>query len=135
MQRTITITIVGVATIATAAAVWLWALRPLGFASYLTSTGASDADIIRQYWPHRLVEPEWVSATPDRLMNWHMAETGARLSVVAVLWLLISGGAIYGFVRRRRVRPNKSLQPTPGSGGTSAARFTSLGPAWLSFFR
>jgi len=31
-------------------------------------------------------------------------------------------------------RPNKSLQPTPGSGYRSAARFTSLGPAWLSFF-
>ena len=27
---------------------------------------------------------------------------------------------------------NKSLQPTPGSGGSSAARFTSLDPAWLS---
>jgi hypothetical protein len=31
--------------------------------------------------------------------------------------------------------PNKPLQPTPGSGGRSAARFTSLGPAWLSFCR
>ena len=30
--------------------------------------------------------------------------------------------------------PNKSL-PTPGSVGSSAARFTSLGPAWLSCFR
>ena len=28
--------------------------------------------------------------------------------------------------------PNKSLQPTPGSGSSSATRFTSLGPAWLS---
>ena len=32
----------------------------------------------------------------------------------------------------RHHRPNKSLQPTPGSGSRSAARFTSLGPAWLS---
>jgi len=29
-------------------------------------------------------------------------------------------------------RANKSLQPAPGSGSSSAARFTSLGPAWLS---
>ena len=29
-------------------------------------------------------------------------------------------------------RPNKSLQPTPGSASRSAARLTSLGPAWLS---
>src|SRR5213593_5004244 len=33
------------------------------------------------------------------------------------------------------VPPNKSLQPTPGSVCSSAARFTSLGPAWLSLGR
>jgi hypothetical protein len=32
-------------------------------------------------------------------------------------------------------RANKSPQPTPGSAYGSAARFTSLGPAWLSFCR
>lgn len=31
--------------------------------------------------------------------------------------------------------PNKSLQPTPGSVFSSATRFASPGPAWLSFFR
>jgi len=30
---------------------------------------------------------------------------------------------------------NNAPQPTPGSGFSSAARFTSIGPAWLSFFR
>ena len=35
---------------------------------------------------------------------------------------------------RLRTRPNHALQPTPGSGGSSAARVTSLGPAWLSLF-
>lgn len=34
----------------------------------------------------------------------------------------------------RRKRPSKSLQPTPGSGGRSATRFTSLGPAWLELW-
>jgi hypothetical protein len=109
MQRTITITVIAVATVAAAAAVWFWALRPLGFASYLSSTGATDADIIRQYWPHRLVQPEWISATPDgldRLMRWHSYETVARLSVVAAFWLLTVGGFLYGVIRRRRVRPN-----------------------------
>jgi hypothetical protein len=28
--------------------------------------------------------------------------------------------------------PNKTLQPTPGSGCSSAVQFTSLDPAWLS---
>jgi hypothetical protein len=83
MKRNITMTIVTVATVAAAAAVWFWALRPLGFASYLSSAGATNADIIRQYWPHRLVEPEWISAKPDgfdRLMKWHIYETVARPS-------------------------------------------------------
>src|SRR4029453_13279789 len=35
-------------------------------------------------------------------------------------------------VRVHADTPIKSLQPMPGSGGRSAARFTSLGPAWLS---
>ena len=35
----------------------------------------------------------------------------------------------------KRIEFNKSLQPTPGSGSSSAARFTSLGPAWLSLDR
>jgi len=109
MTRTITLTIVTVATVAAAIAVWFWALRPLGFASYFSSTDATDADIIRQYWPHRLVEPEWISATPDRLdrlMKWHIYETVARLSVVGVLWFIIAGGSVYRFVRGRRLRPN-----------------------------
>src|SRR5437773_239275 len=100
MQRNITITIVAMATVAAAAAVWFWALRPLGFASYLTSTGATDAEIIGQYWPHRLVEPEWVSATPDRLMNWSLTEAVVRSSVIGVVWLIITGGAIFRYSRR-----------------------------------
>jgi len=94
MQRIITITVIAVTTVAAVAAVWFWALRPLGFASYLSSTGATDADIIRQYWLYCLVELEWISATPsrlDRLMKWHIYETAARLSILAALWLLTVG--------------------------------------------
>jgi len=86
-------------TVAAALVIWFWALAPICFASYLTSPGASDADIIRQYWPHRVVEPEWVGATPDRLLNWHITETVARLAVVSVLWLLITGGVAYRLIR------------------------------------
>jgi hypothetical protein len=106
MQRSITISIVAVATVAAAAAVWFWALRPLGFFSYLTSTVATDADIIRQYWPHRLVQPEWVSDTPDRLMKWHFVETVARLAVVALLWFIVVGGFTFRFLRGRKLWSN-----------------------------
>jgi 4-hydroxybenzoate polyprenyltransferase len=77
-QRTRIAAMMVLTAVAAAMVVWFWALRPLGFASYLTSPGASDADIVRQYWPNRLVQPEWVSPTPDRLMNWHLTETVAR---------------------------------------------------------
>jgi hypothetical protein len=116
MKRTITMTIIAAATVAAAAAVWFWALRPLGFASYLSSTWATDVGIIRQYWPHRLVEPEWISATPDkldRLMKWHIYETAARLSVVGLLWSIITGRAVYRFVRGRGLRPNNGAAANP----------------------
>jgi hypothetical protein len=112
MKRAITTTIIMVATVAAAVVVWFWALRPFGFASYLSSTEATDTEIIRQYWPHRLVEPEWINAGPDRLdrlMKWHSAETVVRLSVVGVLWVAIVGGVGYGFVRRRRTQTPASL--------------------------
>jgi hypothetical protein len=94
-------------TVAAAMVIWFWALRPLCFASYLTSTGSSAADIIRQYWPHRLVEPEWVSTTPDRLINWHLRETVARLGVVAVLWLLGATGATCWMIRGCGTKPGE----------------------------
>src|SRR5947207_5677732 len=60
-------------------------------------------------------------------------------------WL---GGCVLGRGRRISIRystqikvsadtvpPTKSLQPTPGSGFSSAARFTFTGPAWLSLSR
>jgi hypothetical protein len=114
MTRITTVSLVALLTTAACAAIWLWALRPLGFSSYLTSTGAADAEIIRQYWPHRLVQPEWVTDVPSRLMNWHRTETAARLVVVLGLWFLISGGAVLGFVQRRKREPNQTRQPTPG---------------------
>lgn len=109
MKRIVTIMIIIAATVATAAVVLFWALRPLGFASYLYSTELTDADIIRQQWPHRLVEPEWIRATSDRmdrLMNWHIYETAARLFVIVLLWFLIGGGAVYKFIRGRKLGPN-----------------------------
>ena len=116
MTRRTKITLVAAATILTGVAAYFWALRPLGFASYLSSTGASDADIIRQYWPYRLVQPEWVGTVPSRLMNWHFAEAVARLTLLGGLWLLFIGVVGRGVVLttgwRHRGKPNPPLQAT-----------------------
>src|SRR5678815_5140956 len=99
MKRVTMLAIIAAATACAIAAIWFWALRPFGFASYLRSTEETDAQTIRRYWPHRVVEPEWVSSTPDQLMNWHRAELLARLSIVAVSWLFITAASIYSFIR------------------------------------
>ena len=106
MKRNFAKPIFTIATLAAAAAVWYWAFRPLGFVSYLASTSATEADIIRQSWPHRIVEPEWVSATPDRIQNWHFTETTVRVSIVGLLWIIVTSGAIYSDIKGRRLQLN-----------------------------
>ena len=98
------------ATVLSGALVYFWALRSLGFASYLSSTITSDADIIRQYWPYRLVQPAWVSDVPGRLLNWNLAEASARLALTGGIWLafisIVGRGITFTPVWRRRGKPN-----------------------------
>jgi hypothetical protein len=107
MERISTIAIISAVTVAAASAIWLWSLRPLGGGSYLSSTTESDADIIRRYWPHRLIEPEWVSATQSTLISWTVTETLARLSVVGVSWFMSAGVAVYILVKGKKL-PQKA---------------------------
>lgn len=107
MNRPTLIWIILAMCVAAAAAIWFWALRPLGFVSYLSSTGTSEAEIIRSYWPNRLVQPEWVSASPDRIMNWHFVETITRLVAVSVVWCLALAAAAYATSKNRRAKHKK----------------------------
>ena len=103
--------------LAAGAATWFWVLPLFGFASYLSPPNATDIEIINQYWPHRIIQPEWFSATPgrlERLMKWHAAEGFARLSVVGVLWFTVASGSVWKYLRRIK-RPNKLPEPMPGS--------------------
>jgi hypothetical protein len=130
MTRTIRITLVAAATILSGFAVYFWALRPLGFASYFSSVEASEADIIRQYWPHRLVQPEWVGSVPSRLLNWHLTEAIARVALVAALWLLficvVGRGAAFRPVWRRGRKPN---QQHGADGSQPLSSVSIFGPA------
>jgi hypothetical protein len=47
----------------------------------------TDAQLIRDRCHFRLVQPQWVSSNGSVLMNWIIAETKARLVVIAVFWL------------------------------------------------
>lgn len=78
-----------------AATVKFWAVQPFHASYDIVGNFATDADAdaaaIRQDWPYRLVQPEWVSRTPDLFANWTKAETAARSVVVGVGWLVVTG--------------------------------------------
>jgi hypothetical protein len=65
------------------------------------SSSWTDADLIRDRCPVRLIQPEWVSSQPDTLMSWCVAEMGARFGLIATLWLV---SVIFLVWRHRRNR-------------------------------
>src|SRR5262245_10007569 len=66
------------------------------------SSNWTDADLIRDRCPIRLVQPEWVSSQPDTLMNWLVAEMRARCGVVAALWLSGVSIILWRYLRKRK---------------------------------
>lgn len=66
------------------------AVNPSG----IHATDATDAQIIRNRCHLRLVQPEWVSSNGSILMNWVIAETKARLVLIAFFWLCAVGFVI-----------------------------------------
>ena len=122
MQRSRFVVWLLLATLAAIAAAWFWALRPLLTALlYLYPTDWTQADLVRQIWYFRLVQPEWVSAPPD-YMRWSVAETRARLSVVFLGWLVS-----ITFIFRRYLRGHKKADVQPVAGATVPGR------RWLGF--
>ena len=59
------------------------AVNPSG----IYGTDWTDAQLIRDRCHFRLVQPEWVSSNGSVLMNWIIAESKARLVVIAFFWL------------------------------------------------
>ena len=91
-------------TLGALAAVCCWAVSPFFMViGYIWS--GSEADLIRQLFPFRVVQPEWLSS-PD-YGHWIMVETSARLTAVFLLWAGIS--ALIA-IRYRRI--SQSAQPT-----------------------
>lgn len=84
-----------------------WAWRPFHTGGYdIVGDFATDADAdaaaIRRDWPHRLIQPEWVSRRPDLFANWTNAETAARSVVVGVVWLGMTGLLVHRYSKLSR---------------------------------
>ena len=100
-KRALILEIVGV-TFAALAIGFFWALDPLLTAIFMmTQSGTTDAELIRQIWHFRLVQPEWILDPIQSLqfLRWQQAESAARLSLVFIAWL---ASVIYLITRHRR---------------------------------
>src|SRR6266436_4959678 len=69
---------------------FIGAANPSGF--YMSDL--TEMQLIRSRWHLRLIQPEWVSSNGSILMNWVIAETKARLVVIAFFWLCAIGFVI-----------------------------------------
>jgi len=76
------------------------AVNPSG----IHGTDETDARIIRNRCHLRLIQPEWVSSNGSLLTNWVIAETKARLAVIALFWL-----CAIGFVIRNEFVGNENV--------------------------
>jgi hypothetical protein len=56
---------------------------------FIYPNDGTDTQFIRNHFHVRLVQPEWVSRNGSVLTNWIIAETKARLVVIAFFWLCV----------------------------------------------
>ena len=80
---------IGLVSLAGAVALWLFALPVLlCFIQYMGPR--DDALEVRHLWPHRLIQPEWLTRPSDKLgellMRWQITETGVRALLIAIMW-------------------------------------------------
>jgi hypothetical protein len=69
-----------------------WATATASF-FIMYSNGTTDLEIINQYWPHRLIQPQWLGSNYgelDLLMKWSNMELLARLAVCLLIAILLS---------------------------------------------
>ncbi len=65
--------------------------------SGMMQTDFKAAEVIRARCPFHLVPPEWVAGKDeaDKLLNWPISETKARLGLLLAVWVL----SVTGFAR------------------------------------
>lgn|GEM_PF-5849245 len=112
-KRTLTLEIVGVTLVAFAVIV-LWVLDPILTAIFMMSrSGAPDAELIRQIWPHCIVPPEWIRP-PNQWAKWEILEIYARFSVVVLGWTLTTAALFKRHLRaQQRHLTSQWSEPPP----------------------
>jgi len=82
--------VIGLITVGAAILTWFWALVPILSGFYFGPR--TDEEIIRRFYPYRLIQSEWVGKTDHLLFSWSAWESGVRLLVLVALWL---GGVLF----------------------------------------
>jgi hypothetical protein len=84
-----------VLTLVMAVAAW-YAVASVNI-SGMMGTDFKAAEVIRERCPFHLVPPEWVAGKDetDKLLNWPISETKARLGLLLAVWVL----SVAGFTR------------------------------------
>src|ERR1035441_2167116 len=133
MQKPTFILLLVLTTLAALAAALLWALAPLLTPlGYLHEIGWTDADVVRDIWHFRLVQPEWVS-TPPNYERWAVAETLARGIVVFLGWATTAILLERRYLRSQREEsPNKIAPPNGGPAAPLAHSEVTEGPPSVS---
>ena len=91
MKRSVTVVLPAVTVSLLAVLIaYRWALDPLGDHPIAIITGReTGVDLVRQFFPFRVVPPEWIAARADSFQTfyvWSQIESVARLGLVAVVW-------------------------------------------------
>ena len=101
-QRLITGGQIGLATLAAAAVEWFYALPVMFcFISYMYSQShpPTGAQMIRDLWPFRFVQPEWLGRTSDNrwdlLARWQVTEAGVRTFLIFLVWGALVAALVY----------------------------------------
>jgi hypothetical protein len=108
MSKRVLVIEIGVVTIIVLALLCFWACNPILTFYSLMSSGKTEADIIREWWHFRLVQPEWIGP-PIRLERWLVVETQARVGAVLVAWLT----SVFALITRYRRAKRRHLTGRP----------------------
>ena len=98
----ITLGLLVLATVSAVVLIRLWAI-PVWW-TVLVYPDINDSEVINEFWPYRIVQPDWLSSGSDLLGRWQHAEMHARITLIVIVWVAIVSALVYTAFRQRQPR-------------------------------
>lgn len=98
---------------------WQWGLAITHWPLVHLWGNETDVEKIRAVMPHRIINPERIQpgAENEVVARWLVAETKARMGIIAATWCVSIAGIIFGFKKSSQ----QSAPRVSGTRGTPAA--------------